>query len=119
MEIRICNSFENLSYYLSRASNHYCDAGTLRFFRSREIATIGNDNRAVFIETMGVSFDRSAGRQYKATLFEITGTYDADGVARYTATSKTIYQGMHDDGYPSMATQRKRAFAAAHAALGY
>ncbi len=112
MEIRICHSSANLRYYLERAGNHYLDDATVRFFRSREVATIGNGSRAVSIETMGRGFARSAGRMYKATLFTI-----ADG-GNYTitATSETVYHG-DDDGAPSMATQRKRAFAAAYNAI--
>lgn len=113
MEIRICHSSANLRYYLERAGNHYLDDATVRFFRSREVATIGNGSRAVSIETMGRGFARSAGRMYKATLF--TFTESADGY-RSEVESATVYHG-DDDGAPSMATQRKRAFAAAYNAI--
>ena len=104
MNIRICNSFENLRYYLNRANNHYCDRDTLRFFRSREVATLGNGSTAVYWETMACGFSRADGRCHKVTQF----TFAPDG----TVESKTLYDGKGET--VGMATQRKRAQAAAH-----
>ena len=94
-------TFDNLQNKLARAGNHYLDRDTLRFFRSREVATWGDGNRGLYWETMGRSFSRSAGRVHKVTAFE----FDGDKL-----TSTVIYNGLGDDS--GMATQRKRAHAA-------
>lgn len=106
--IRICNSFANLQHYLQRAGNHYLDSDTLRFFRSREVCTLGNGAMVAYVETMGAGFDRRDGRIYKASSFE----FIRNGDGSITVKHGTLYHG-GEDGNPSMSTQRKRAMLAA------
>lgn len=82
---------------------HYFDAGTLRFFGARILYT-RNSEHGIFMAAIGTQqrgFDASRGREYKATIHDLTG--------------ECIYSS--ELGTLSTRAQADKALAAAWAAL--
>ena len=103
-----CHDLHDLTLRAEFASCHYLSKASRRFFRSRIGRVYPTRDGAVVTETIGASFDASAGRAAKCTLFKF---YRDPDTARLCCDVRTLYSGL-GSGDP-LHVQKRAALAAA------
>lgn len=107
-----CHTYAQLRMLMTDARNHYWNAKTRRFFRSRMGTVYATSDGAVWTETIAAGWDDASGRAAKAMRVRF---YRDPQNGRTRCVVAILYNGLYDEG-ASLPTQRRKAQAAAKAA---
>lgn len=103
-----CHNLEDLTLRTQFASCYYLNKASRRFFRSRVSHVWPTRDGAVITETIGRSFDASAGRVAKCVWFQF---YRDPETMRLCCEAHTMYNGLESDD--PLHVQKRKALACA------